>query len=195
MLALIFWFSQFVWVLFSTDTSCSYSCLTAIINKNKMIEKNAKHTIYELTNNKIMVSLHRNNIRNREREGTMPARATTTITASGERQVNMTAVNVKPAADRLGFVGVGVMNSAIIRGICRQLNAQDAAVPPVGAKPFKPFFKLPLLLSPRGSSNVASLLKEFGPEKIKVINFYVFVVVGRISTIVYTSRLTDALSS
>lgn len=55
-----------------------------------------------------------------------------------------------------GFLGVGTINSAIIRGIC--------ALPP--SSPCLP--KWPLFLSPRNAAKARELLAEHGPDKVAV---------------------------
>ena len=60
---------------------------------------------------------------------------------------------------RLGFLGVGTMNSAIIEGI---LNL------PISKYCVSDNFSLPIFISPRGSMKVSSLLKRHGNTKIRV---------------------------
>lgn len=65
--------------------------------------------------------------------------------------------------DKLGFVGVGTMNGAIIKGICRLMNYGETA-----QRIGKPFFSFPLYVSPRSTKTVWELVKEFGKDKIYV---------------------------
>ena len=75
-----------------------------------------------------------------------------------------------------GFIGVGVINAAIIRGLCTPSNhnrngdAQDScnenARAAVGLA--SGLVQFPLLLSPRNEEKGAELLKEFGEDLIKV---------------------------
>ena len=60
---------------------------------------------------------------------------------------------------RLGFLGVGTMNSAIIEGI---LNL------PISKNCVSDNFSVPIFVSPRGSMKVASLLETHGNTKIRV---------------------------
>lgn len=72
--------------------------------------------------------------------------------------------SVPPAAAarrKLGFLGVGTMNSAIIRGLCRH---PASAPEPAGLR----WVDFPLLLSPRGAGKAAALLREFGPGLVAV---------------------------
>ena len=56
-----------------------------------------------------------------------------------------------PAPARYGFVGVGTMSSAIVRGLC--------------TLPFPP---PSIVLSPRGAEKAAALAAEFGPQMVRV---------------------------
>ena len=60
---------------------------------------------------------------------------------------------------RLGFLGVGTMNSAIIEGILNLPISKDCV---------SDDFSLPIFVSPRGSMKVSSLLKKHGNTKIRV---------------------------
>ena len=60
---------------------------------------------------------------------------------------------------RLGFLGVGTMNSAIIEGILNLPISKDCV---------SDNFSVPIFVSPRGSLKVASLLKKHGHTKIHV---------------------------
>ena len=60
---------------------------------------------------------------------------------------------------RIGFLGVGTMNSAIIEGILNLPISKDCV---------SDNFSVPIFVSPRGSMKVASLLKKHGNTKIHV---------------------------
>ena len=60
---------------------------------------------------------------------------------------------------RLGFLGVGTMNSAIIEGILTLPISKDCV---------SDNFSVPIFVSPRGSMKVASLLKKHGSTMIHV---------------------------
>ena len=60
---------------------------------------------------------------------------------------------------RLGFLGVGTMNSAIIEGILNLPISKDCV---------SDNFSVPIFVSPRGSMKVSSLLKKHGNTKIRV---------------------------
>ena len=60
---------------------------------------------------------------------------------------------------KLGFIGVGVINSAIITGLCKISSSLNK---------INEHFSLPIFVSPRGHSRVASLLSEHGTQKIYV---------------------------
>ena len=60
---------------------------------------------------------------------------------------------------RLGFLGVGTMNSAIIEGILNLPISKDCV---------SDNFSVPIFVSPRGSMKVASLLKKHGSTMIHV---------------------------
>jgi pyrroline-5-carboxylate reductase len=65
----------------------------------------------------------------------------------------------KAPRPKLGFIGVGTMNAAIVRGLC-SLPTEEA----------EKIFSLPLYLSPRNAENAAKLYEELGlgGKKIKV---------------------------
>ena len=56
----------------------------------------------------------------------------------------------------LGFVGVGTINSSIVKGLCRLKDGAEVE------------FSFPLYVSPRGTDKVKELLTEFGPSKIHI---------------------------
>ena len=60
---------------------------------------------------------------------------------------------------RLGFLGVGTMNSAIIEGILNLPISKDCV---------SDNFSVPIFVSPRGLTKVASLLKKHGSTMIHV---------------------------
>ena len=63
------------------------------------------------------------------------------------------------AGRKLGFIGVGTMNSAIIEGILKL---------PIKEKSIINHFSLPIYVSPRGMVKVSELLKKHGAQKINV---------------------------
>lgn len=74
---------------------------------------------------------------------------------------------------RCGFLGVGVINEAIVRGFCRpkgynvaNAEADDGVLGACGMT--SGLIQFPILLSPRSASKVSKLLKEFGPDLIKI---------------------------
>ena len=60
---------------------------------------------------------------------------------------------------RLGFIGVGTINSAIIEGLLNTTNSSNR----IGKH-----FSLPVFVSPRGKIKVEGLLKKHGPENIRI---------------------------
>ena len=60
---------------------------------------------------------------------------------------------------KLGFIGVGTMNSAIIEGILKL---------PINENGIIDQFPLPIYVSPRGTVKVSELLKKHGVQKIHV---------------------------
>lgn len=77
-------------------------------------------------------------------------------TAAGSRTAAV--ADVIPHPERLGFLAVGVMNAAIIRGILKA--AFEGAVPLE--------VQFPLLLSPRSFERVSVLQSEYGADWIEV---------------------------
>jgi pyrroline-5-carboxylate reductase len=55
------------------------------------------------------------------------------------------------APPRLGFVGIGTINSAVIRGLCTAASADDA-LPPL---------HWPIMVGPRNAAKAAALVSEF----------------------------------
>ena len=60
---------------------------------------------------------------------------------------------------KLGFIGVGIMNGAIISGICKLSSLPNK---------INDNFSYPIFVSPRGKTKVEKLLAEYGQDKIMV---------------------------
>ena len=60
---------------------------------------------------------------------------------------------------KLGFIGVGVINSAIITGLFKISTSSNS---------INEHFSLPIFVSPRGKSRVSELQNEHGAQKIYV---------------------------
>jgi len=88
------------------------------------------------------------------------------IISSWRTSLSMASVASTPAAAparrRLGFLGVGTMNSAIIRGLCRPSEAAPGE--PAGTR----WVEFPLYLSPRGAAKASDLARELGPSLVTV---------------------------
>ena len=75
-------------------------------------------------------------------------------------RINMASNSGFQVGQKLGFIGVGTMNSAIIKGILKVYKSESNLE----------HFSVPIYVSPRGKVKSEALKEEYGHDLIKVCN-------------------------